>query len=162
MKNEIAVADLKNCLTVDGKFNFHCSYCRKQWQLTAPKNKRKLQIRCMCGHECFVKLNRRQYLRKPVSDRKAHMVIFNKSTSLVTLVDSSYGGYCVEVKPHIAKRLNVCDFVTLQDYHDGLQCVDGFLVCSVRGNRVGLQHADKKFLSPNQRMIASQNNIKRN
>ncbi len=153
MTKKIALTGLKNCFTIDGKFSFNCSNCRKKWYLNAPKNKRKLNIRCKCGHAYVVKLNRRKDRRSPVRDCTAHRLLSERSSSPVKIVNSSFGGYCVEVKAHVAKNLLVGDCVTLEYFMLNSLFVDDFLVCSIRGNRVGLQYADKKSLSPSQRMI---------
>lgn len=146
-----------HCTSVDGKFDFKCLNCRKHWQLPTPKNKRRFRVKCKCSSIHVINLNRRRHNRTTVNNEKAYLKIEDKNVVPAKLINSSFGGYCIEVQPRISKKISVGDSVVLQYYLNRTKCTDDFLVRSVSTKHVGLQFADQQFLTPGQRMIIRQN-----
>lgn len=112
------------------------------------------------------KENRRKYAAsrsKPKNGFSRAMILRGQKQYCVQVLDYDFGGIGISVsdKVHGQLVLVVGQLIVIQFFLGGVQHNDVFTIQSINGSRIGLMYADKRYMTPQQRLIASQNNIGR-
>lgn len=86
-------------------------------------------------------------------------ILQGKQRILIKLADRALGGIGIVVSTKTLLQLNVKvgQKMRVQFPLCGTNHADLFIVCSISKNRIGLQYADGKYLSPQQRSIVGYN-----
>jgi len=118
-------------------------------------------VKCnSCGKQQNIELNRRvsSTSRTKAVNQEA-CITTDRGSYLVEIEDYGFGGIGLIVREQLIVKiqLKVGDRVTVSfSFHCG-KYKGKFIVRSINGNRVGLEHNDGQLLSPNQRIIKCNN-----
>lgn len=87
------------------------------------------------------------------------MILQGKNQYRIQLLDYDAGGIGVSVSDEVAIQLDLAEgqVVTVQFFLGGIRHNDAFTIQSINGNRVGLLYVNKKCMSPQNRLMMSQN-----
>ena len=145
----------------DGKFLFQCNKCWKKATIYVTIHQRSGCVKCnSCGKQQSIELNRRvnNASRTKAVNRGARITT-DRGSYLVEIEDYGFGGIGLIVREQLIVKiqLKVGDCVTASFAFCGGKYEGKFLVRSINGNRVGLEHNDGQLLSPNQRIIECNN-----
>ena len=137
----------------DGIIKHKCAACGYIADIDAPAHKQILRVKCRCGLVITYTIERRTSRRQAYQFGRAQCALSTQSKHTIQLTDISFGGMgfnasCAEDRFIVGKTISIT-----YELSRGVQCKHDFLVCSVKGEHVGVQYADGKDYSPQQRII---------
>jgi len=100
---------------------------------------------------------------KPRNGFSRAMILRGKKQHCIRVLDYDFGGIGIDVPDNAHRQLGlvVGRPIVIQFFLGGVQHNDVFTIQSINGNRVGLMYVNKKYMTPQRRLFASQNNIGR-
>ncbi len=137
----------------DGIIKHKCVACGYVADIEVPAHRRTLTGKCICGLKITYTIERRTSRRQSYQFGKAQCALSTQSKCTIQPKDISFGGMGFKAS-YVKDRFMVGKKISITyELSRGVQCKHDFLVRSIDGEYVGVQYADGKDYSPQQRMI---------
>lgn len=137
----------------DGVIKHKCVACGYMADVKVPADRRTLVGKCICGLKITYTIERRKSRRQPYQFGDAQCTLSTQSKCMIQPKDISFGGMSFKMLRAegcfvVGKKISIT-----YELSRGVKRTHDFFVRSVDGEHVGVQYADGKDYSPQQRMI---------